>query len=328
MVVISAVCVGCGGDFPQRTGPGRRRDYCTPACRRRAQRRRQAASSALPPGVAPVRQAARELLGSTLAVVDAHTSNVSLGELLALVDHLKEGVDRFVVSAVHQVRLTAGGWDGVAREAGVSAGAARSRWGAGRAGGRWAIAFPAARSRPAGSDERLRARRLLADALAFLERVSGRAPQDVAQQTGLDSTLVEESLAGLRLPGWPEVGLIVSAMGGRPSQLRVLWRWAAGEPLGDAGTPGTSLHDALAGLYLSAGCPPAGEVSAWLNGRLAARRITAVLRGAVTPDWASTELLLAALGADPEPWRPLWQEARCRAIASGTTGTSTEEGTW
>lgn len=124
-----AECAHCGKKFPQRFGPGRRKDYCEPACRRAAQRlrERQAAEAG--------RQGPRQA-GSISADLDVLTARLTeyqlrdepLDRRLHFADLIEQEVRCYVFAAVYDARADGLAWRDIASAAGVTEASARSRW--------------------------------------------------------------------------------------------------------------------------------------------------------------------------------------------------------
>ncbi|GHF67762.1 hypothetical protein GCM10010218_56570 [Streptomyces mashuensis] len=321
-----STCPVCARRFPQTPGPGRRKVYCCPACRRRAQRVRD--GRAEPPAAHSSRplalRLAEDLQRCAARLLEAEHAGRDLAVLLRAADELMGEVECYKAAAVHDARLRGAGWRDVSRAACVSEVTARQRWGeaairrrlqrrdAERAAQAAGEDIPAAWEAAAGREELTGdpAARRLAAVLSELRRRSGLTLRDVATGNDLSPSYVSRILAGERLPTWPVVRTLATALGGDPAELRVLWEAGHGlapAPRDSIDAAAGRLRAALRGLYLAAGSPPYAELCRAAGDRLTGDAVHDLLHGATVPEWESTSLLVSALGGLPAEIRPLWE---------------------
>ncbi|MBC3844684.1 helix-turn-helix transcriptional regulator [Streptacidiphilus sp. 4-A2] len=302
-------CVLCLKRFTQRSGPGRKRLYCTVACRRRAQRQRDGQRA-----VAPLAGADKwgmdlassiQMLAERLAA--AEQSQLGLGARLGYAEQLRVELGYYAAAAVHEARVFGDSWADVALAAGVSADTARERWSEGRVR-RLMDRRSSQPARVRGSGGRVGGKVVqprggsvlgLAGALSFLLRRSELTMHEVAQQAGVSASFVSRILTGERVPSWQVAHMLASVLGGDPEDLRFLWESAQGlvgcprQPLEQAVA---RLHAAVRGLYLAAGRPDLRRLCSRAQGGITADLAQAVLAGACVPDWRATAALAAGLG--------------------------------
>ncbi|MEU2075535.1 helix-turn-helix transcriptional regulator [Streptomyces sp. NPDC013489] len=316
-----AECRECSGQFSQNAGRGRRRAYCSRACRSRAQRlrdgRRRPSQNALPIG----RSIAEELYSLAFDLLEAEYGGADLAELLSRARSLAKETDYYISAAVRDARQGGVSWEDVAAGAAVSVATARVRWGevqvmrrlqvrAGeRAAARQAqVPVPDVRpmeNREAGG----RASRQLAAALSQLHQDSGLMIREVAESTDLSPSYVSRILSLDRTPTWPVVRQLVEVLGGDPLELRVLWEMAQGVPPApqDFIDAATRLNGVLRGLHLAAGNPSPKQVCEQSNGALDPAVVEAILAGTEVPTWENTGRFITAVGAHPADIRPQWE---------------------
>lgn len=322
-------CRHCRQRFERTGKPGRKQVYCTPACRRRAQRERSrnTVNTVQPDSPLPL---ARNIAESVQALADgllaADYDEQDLTVLLGRAAELTREVEYYVCAAVHDARIQGAGWDTVAAAAAVSAATARSRWAektVRRRLERRASEQSAARQRdPAGhtaqphpdgqelgqTSERPSGK--LAAALSHLHRSSGLTIREVADGTGLSPSYVSRILSGERLPTWPVVETLAALFDGDPDELAVLWQNAHGmtpparQPLPDAAA---RLNAALRGLYLAAACPSPARIHEASGNALSVPTVKDILGGRLVPDWKTTVAFVRAVGGTPADIRPLWE---------------------
>ncbi|MFD8462348.1 helix-turn-helix domain-containing protein [Streptomyces antimycoticus] len=331
-------CALCGRRFRQRTGPGRKKDYCDTSCRRRAQRLRDGEAMVAPPSVSLGwgRQVADDGLVLAARLAEAERERVPLGELLAHADRLSVNVACYVAAAVQDARAQGFGWAAVAEAAGVSIETARVRWSEqkvkrllARRDQRWPTPLKHAQpprgvrgtagQRPPAPDSVGGARRQLAAALSSLQRRSSVTLQEAAQQAELSPSYVSRVLAGSRLPAWPVVHMLATIFGGNASDLKFLWERAHGGcPPTRQSVSGaaTRLLWALRGLYLAAGMPGLPSLAGEGDQALTAETLQEVLEGELVPDWRTVEELVVRMGGDPASIRPLWEDLHYAFLAS------------
>ncbi|TCR15971.1 helix-turn-helix transcriptional regulator [Streptomyces sp. BK205] len=315
----------------QNTGAGRRRRYCSTACRRRAQRNRQARKAPVitmqgPMGAAvaaEVRRLAQQLL-------DSEMRQEELGTLLERAEAIRRELDIYTAAAVQDARHRGEKWESVARAAHVAPETARARWGPERvarmmdlhanekraAPARWRgvqTARPSDGSEDTAGDvggEVVSPASQLASALEQLRAASGLAIREVADSTMLSPSFISRVLSGDRLPTWDLTCSLAILFGADPAELRVLFEAAHGmtahgrQPVAAAIA---QLHAAVRGLYRAAKSPPAERIE-----RLSAKTVSAlqarrVLAGIDVPEWEVLASFVCALGGRPLDFKPLWE---------------------
>ncbi|WSQ15126.1 helix-turn-helix domain-containing protein [Streptomyces sp. NBC_01231] len=324
-------CRYCRQRFERTGKPGRRQEYCTPACRRRAQRERSrtTVNTAQPTG-SPL-PLARNIAESVQALAEgllaAEYDEQGLAVLLGRAAELTREVEYYVCAVVHDARTQGGSWDTVAAAAAVSPATARSRWAEktvrrrlerraserSTARQRDTAATHAVQPRPDSqemgqSGERLSGK--LSAALSHLHRGSGLSIREVADRTGLSASYVSRILSGERVPGWPVVETLAVLFGGDADELAVLWENAQGltpptrQALPDAAA---RLNAALRGLYLAAASPSPARIHEASAGKLSESTVKEMLGGRLVPDWKTTVAFVRAVGGTPADVRPLWE---------------------
>ena len=336
-----ARCAQCGGRFRQRTGPGRKKNYCTTSCRRRAQRLRDREAVAAPPPAVSSgwgRQVADDGLILAARLAEAERKRLPLADLLAHADALSRNAASYMAAAVQDARTAGTGWAAVAQAAGVSVETARAKWNEqrvkrllARRDRHWPAALRQAdppRGAPGalaqeqplpGRTSSMEARLQLAAALTSLQRKSAVTLQEAAHQADLSPSYVSRVLAGSRLPTWPVVYMLATIFQGNAGDLKSLWERAHGAcPPRRQSVAGAAarLQSALRGLYLAAGEPDlpclveGGRVS------LIAETAREVLDGDLIPDWWTVEALVVRMGGDAAFIRPLWEDLHYVFLAS------------
>ncbi|MGW4049529.1 helix-turn-helix domain-containing protein [Streptomyces sp. NPDC004779] len=317
-----AQCQGCSAQFPQNAGRGRRRAYCSRACRSRAQRRRDGRSRQAPHNALPIgRSIAEELYSLAFGLLEAEYGDADLEELLSRARSLAKETDYYISAVVRDARQKGVSWESVASGAAVSVATARARWGEAQVMRRLqmrAVERVAARHAPASVPEGCpkesreavgRASRQLAAALSQLHQDSGLMIREVAESTELSPSYVSRILSVDRTPTWPVVHQLVNVLGGDPVELRVLWEIAQGVPpppqdfIGAA----TRLTGVLRGLHLAAGNPAVKKVSEQSNGALDPTAVEEILAGTEVPTWEDTGAFVIAVGGHPADIRPQWE---------------------
>ncbi|MFI7337221.1 helix-turn-helix domain-containing protein [Streptomyces sp. NPDC050085] len=324
-------CRFCKRPIQQLNRVGRRREYCSLACRRSAQRERgkgleakKETTSTLPLG----RSVTEDLQLLVARLLSAEYEGKSLEVRLRLASEVSREVEHYMSAAVHEEHVRGASWEQVAAAASVSPATARTRWApreverrlsrraADRAAARQLEAtLPAARlpvDEQALTESTARAGSKLAAALSFLHRESGLTIKEAAAQIGggLSAPYVSRILSGERLPTWEVTQELVTACGGDPREVSLLWEHAQGmappvrHPLNDAVD---RLHAALRGLHLAAARPSSDHIADASDGLLAPADVTAVLSGRMVPTWTMTGALVKALGGWPADVRPLWE---------------------
>lgn len=123
-------CVVCAGPLVQSSGAGRRRKYCGTACRRRAQRHRQARQVVRVEQQGPLGGAvAAEVRRLAQQLLDSEMREEELGSLLERAEAIRRELDIYTAAAVQDARHRGEKWEVVARAAHVAPETARARWG-------------------------------------------------------------------------------------------------------------------------------------------------------------------------------------------------------
>ncbi|RPF39348.1 helix-turn-helix protein [Streptomyces sp. TLI_185] len=321
----------CAGPLEQSSGAGRRRKYCGTACRRRAQRNRQARRVVRVEQQGPLGGAvAAEVRRLAQQLLDSEMREEELGSLLERAEAIRRELDIYTAAAVQDARHRGEKWEAVARAAHVAPETARARWGPERvarmmdlhanekraAPARWrgpgagrlaeaaegAVAEPRAEGvSPAGQ---------LASALAQLQAASGLTIKEVADSTLLSPSFISRVLSGDRLPTWDLVCALAVLFGSDPAELRVLFEGAHG--LTAPGRQPVSaaigqLHAAVRGLYRAAKSPSPERIEVLSSRAVSARTARRVLTGVDVPEWDVLAALVCALGGQPVDFQPLWE---------------------
>ncbi|MGA4838155.1 helix-turn-helix domain-containing protein [Streptomyces sp. G45] len=122
-------CVVCDAPLVQRPGAGRRRRYCGTACRRRAQRLRQARAASAKDQQGPLgRSVAAEVHRLARQLLDAEARAEDLGALLDRAEAVRREVEIYTAAAVQDARHRGAKWEAIAEAAHVAPDTARSRW--------------------------------------------------------------------------------------------------------------------------------------------------------------------------------------------------------
>jgi plasmid maintenance system antidote protein VapI len=315
----------------QNTGAGRRRLYCSTACRRRAQRNRQARK-------APV-AAAQGPLGATVAaevrrlaqqLLDSEIRQEELETLLERAEVIRRELEIYTAAAVQDARHRGEKWEAVARAAHVAPETARARWGPERvarmmdlhanekraAPARWRGSQPA-RIADAPEDatgdlggELASPISQLASALTQLQAASGLTIREVAEATMLSPSFISRVLSGDRLPTWDLTCALAALFGADPAELRVLFEAAHGmtaqgrQPVAVAIA---QLHAAVRGLHRAAKSPSAERIEQLSCKAVTALQARRVLAGIDVPEWEVLTALICALGGRPHDFKPLWE---------------------
>ncbi|MEU4203957.1 helix-turn-helix transcriptional regulator [Streptomyces sp. NPDC045470] len=318
-------CAQCQAPFEQRTGPGRRKEYCSHSCRRRAQRQRDGQRVSVPLATLPWGRDIAEYLQVLAArLVDAEHDRAPLQVLLEHAERLAKEITYYRAAAVQDARRAGCGWEVVAAAACAEVETVRSRWGESALKRLFArrardqrIADPPGRQVPGQASTATHPvaqapcpARQFAAAMAQLQRTSRVSLEEAARQADLSPSYLSRILSGKRLPSWPVTHMLASIFQAPPADVRHLWEAAHG--LG--GTRRRSLAGAadrlcaaLRGLHLAAGCPDAARLGASAGG-LSAVTVTEVLRGQHVPDWELLARLVSALHGRPADIQPLWEE--------------------
>ncbi|MGQ4374812.1 helix-turn-helix domain-containing protein [Streptomyces sp. SAS_267] len=320
-------CRYCKRRFKRTGKPGRKQEYCTPQCRRRAQRERNTGTAPTPINPLPLaRNIAESVQAMAQTLLASEYGEQDLETLLRQAGELTREVEYYICAAVQDARRKGTGWEAVAAAASVSAATARSRWAEKsvrrrlerRASEQLALRQrdPATPSVPprtegqAGVQPAERSASKLAAALSHLHRNSGLTIRQVAESTHLSPSYVSRIMSGERLPNWPVVALLTDLFEGDPDELAVLWESAHGmtlparQPLPEAAA---RLNAALRGLYLAAASPSSERIHEASGGTLSVRIIEDILAGRTVPDWKTTASFIQAVGGTPNDIRPLWE---------------------
>lgn len=324
-------CVVCAGPLVQNTGAGRRRRYCGTACRRRAQRQRQARRSAVAEQQGPLgRAVATEVHRLAAQLLDSELRQEELATLLERAEAIRRELDMYTAAAVQDARHRGEKWEAVARAAHVAPETARARWGPERvarmmvlhandkraAPARWRSARPVPAAEACEdtavdqSEHAASPVSQLASALTQLQVSSGRTIREIADLTMLSPSFISRVLSGDRLPTWDLVCALSDIFCSDPAELRVLFEAAHGvtAPQRQPVTAAIEqLHAAVRGLYLAAKSPSADQIevlSAKAVSVTAARRM---LAGVDVPEWDVLSALVCALGGRPAEVKPLWE---------------------
>ncbi|MYS83532.1 helix-turn-helix domain-containing protein [Embleya scabrispora] len=288
-------CAACGRRFAQRMATGRKRLYCDPTCRRRAQRvRERERGTPAPADRRGLETGIVEILRRVAcALEEAERTREPLRVRLAYADRLSGETQRYRAM--------------VGEALPAAATRPRPEWSAQLAARLGARADPGA---DAGGDEDLscsqHAGERLAAALRELRRLDGIAVADLAWQAGISEGFLARILAGEVWASWPAVETLVGKLGGDAHELRALWECSRGIDHGIR----RELRDLVAllaamlrGLWLAAGRPaPTSLGAAPLTADTPAR----ILAGELIPDRVGAEILVERLGAHPDVVRRLW----------------------
>ncbi|MFI0235393.1 helix-turn-helix domain-containing protein [Streptomyces sp. NPDC016845] len=324
-------CRYCGQSF-QRTNPiGRRQEYCSLRCRRRAQRERGKGGGTRLPAAKPLplgRNIAEDLQLLVARLLTAEYEGQSLRVRLSLAGEVSREVEYYMSAVVHEEHMHKVSWEQLAAAASVSTATARARWAPKEVERRLArratersvarqqeVVLSATRApldHKALAEATSRAGSKLAAALSYLHRKSGLTVKEAASRvgSGLSAPYVSRILTGERLPTWEVTRQLVLACGGDPSEVSMLWEHAQGmappvrHPLPDAVK---RLHAALRGLHLAAAHPSGERICEAGDGLLTPAVVAAVLDGHEVPTWPVTGAFVKALGGWPADIRPLWE---------------------
>ncbi|MER6093385.1 helix-turn-helix domain-containing protein [Streptomyces bluensis] len=324
-------CPVCEGPMEQNTGAGRRRSYCSTACRRRAQRNRQARKVPVVAVQGPLGGAvAAEVRRLAQQLLDSEMRQEELGTLLERAEAIRRELDIYTAAAVQDARHRGEKWESVARAAHVAAETARARWGPERvarmmdlhanekraAPARWRGSQPAwlvdAPEDTVGdpSAEVVSPASQLASALTQLQGASGLTIREVADSTMLSPSFISRVLSGDRLPTWDLTCSLAVLFGADPAELRVLFEAAHGmtahgrQPVAAAIA---QLHAAVRGLYRAAKSPSAERIERLSSKTVSALEARRVLAGIDVPEWEVLAALVCALGGRPIDFKPLWE---------------------
>lgn len=329
-------CVECGAPLTQKAGAGRRRRYCTTACRRKAQRRRQMNRSQPAERQGPLGQAvALEVQRLARQLLDGEVRNEDLGTLLERAEAIRRELEIYTAAAVQDARHRGEKWEAVSQAAHVAPETARARWGPERvtrmidrhandkrvaptrqASGR--LAYPDGdemrgslwRAEESSDLQEGDSVGQLASALAQLHAESTMSIREVAGSTRLSPSFISRVLSGDRLPSWDLVCSLAVLFKSDPADLRVLFEAAHGirAPLRQPAVGAIAqLHAALRGLYRAAHSPTAERIERLSQKTVSAAAARRTLAGSDVPEWDVLAALITTLGGRPADFKPLWE---------------------
>jgi transcriptional regulator with XRE-family HTH domain len=340
------LCPLCGVRFPHSDRPGRRKRYCGPACRRKAQRHRDgrpaAAALGTEPLARPIAEDVQELAGRLL---QAEYDGASLRQRLCAVWQMTEDLENYAAAAVADARLrSSASWREIADAAQCPTVTARNRWRLSEVEPRLARRAAARRRDRVPGQTRMAPpvmpRRTLADsgttkdtggpgpaaapvgppgpaqqlagALSHLHRECDKTIRALATEAGVSPSYVSRVLSGERLPSWQVTSKVATACGADPVELRALWERARGIRVPDQAPTDAvlTLQAALRGLYLAAARPAPARLRDLSRGRLTTETVQALIRGTFLPDWDTVGRFVTALRGRPADIRPLWDAAQ------------------
>lgn len=317
-------CARCDAHIDRTRKGGRPRTYCTPRCRRQAQRERDRARHDPGPSWRPI---AHDLVTSSVQLYGGR--QLGLESIFVLVGHIARDAECLAAVAVDAAVRRGVSWQDVADAAEVSRASATARWGGSRPSGLLAARVPppmilsASTDSPAGAAcavQRPRssgrkapgAGRNLGAALRTLHGRSRVTLADVAALTGLSLEAVTDMVEGRTVGSWPETSTVAQVLRGRPQDLMYLWECASGDRLQPGGSDTDRLAAAFRGAWLAAGAPSLAVAS-----DVDAAEARATLCGRVVPPWPTVKSLLAGLRADPSAFEQLWVCARAAQLKHG-----------
>ncbi|MFI6587188.1 helix-turn-helix domain-containing protein [Embleya sp. NPDC050493] len=289
-------CAACGRRFAQRQATGRKRMYCDPTCRRRAQRVRErergtrpaADSRGLEAGIVEI------LRRVACALEEAERTREPLRVRLAYADRLSGETQRYraVVGEAHPPATTR----------------VRPEWSAQLAARLGARGHPGADGGGEDLSCSQHAGERLAAALRELRRLDGITVADLAWQAGISEEFLARILAGEVWASWPVVETLAGKLDGDAHELRALWECSRGIDHGirrELRDLVRLLAAMLRGLWLAAGQPAPDLLGA---APLTADMPARILAGELIPDRVCTEILVERLGAHPDVVRRLWTQ--------------------
>lgn len=316
-------CARCDVRIERTRKGGRPRIYCTPRCRRQAQRERDRARHDPGPSWRPI---AHDLVTSSLQLYGGQ--QLGLESIFVLAGHIARDAECLAAVAADAAVRRGESWQDVAAAAGVRRASATARWGGSRTSGLLAARVPPplilsastdspsgaspALPRPRSSGRAPGARRNLGAALRTLRRGSRVSLAEAADLTGLSLEMVADMVEGRTVASWPETYTVAHALRGRPQDLLHLWECASGDRLPGGGNSTDRLAAALRGAWLAAGAP-----SLALASDVDVAQARAALSGQVVPSWPTVKALLTGLRADPAAFERLWVSARAAQLKRG-----------
>lgn len=328
----SLVCPNCKKPFTRSPGPGRPREYCTPACGAAARRKAPAEPDA---EVARLDELLEQIIeefqqeGTDLA--NGTYTRQNSAELLTCRAALARQLDDIEALIIARARARGEAWDELAAPLNISAERLRKKWTPDAIRRRFQNRpprLPASRppapgavipSQPANSTDESgppgrTPQQQLAAALSHLQRESGCAYRELADHAGVSASYVSRVMSGERRPSWPVTQLLTERCGADPTGLRPLWEAAQSElaapRLTTADEAAARFHAYMRSLHLAAARPAVPDIEKASNYTLTATDITSILDSLVVPDWPTTARLVIALCGRPADARPLWNAAR------------------
>lgn len=322
----------CRGPLVQNAGAGRRRLYCSTACRRRAQRNRQARRVPLPTVQGPLgAEVAAEVRRLAQQLLDSEVRQEELATLLARADAIRRELEIYTAAAVQDARHRGEKWEAVGKAAHVAPETARARWGPERVARMMDLHANDKRAAPA----RWRGPQLarladvpeeaaggpntvgvaspagqLASALEQLQATSGLTIREIADRTMLSPSFISRVLSGDRLPTWDLTCSLAVLFGADPAELRVLFEAAHGMTVHGRQPVAVSieqLHAAVRGLHRAAKSPSPERIEQYSRKAVTALQARRVLSGIDVPEWEVLAALVCALGGRPHDFKPLWE---------------------
>lgn len=122
-------CAFCGKGIAQSTTGGRRKDYCTVPCRRRAQRRRDQELRTSRPSDISWHKIADDLAFRARQLNATGADQLPLATVLEATELLRQDAECLAAVAVSSARLAGSPWKEVAGAIGLTEASARARWG-------------------------------------------------------------------------------------------------------------------------------------------------------------------------------------------------------
>ncbi|GGV53486.1 helix-turn-helix domain-containing protein [Streptomyces spectabilis] len=349
------ICAACERPFTGKRGPGRPKEYCSPACRRRKSpddAAQAAQHNAVITEIAEAHQAESNVM--TNAALEEQGS----AELLAHRVSLGRQLEDFEAAVIRRGRARGESWEEMAFYLSISAERLRKKWtsdtlsrrleqhdsrpaaaASGSASGPGPVSRHPAHpddpqpadgegTDPPGRDDGIAprsAQQQLAAALSFLQSRCGRPLRHLADHAGVSPSYVSRVLAGERRPSWPVTKALIQACAEESATLYPLWRIAHGQPIdirvATAEQAAQEFHRFLRSLHLAAALPDPECIARRSRRPLALTDIAQALEGTIVPDWPTTARLVVALQGQPVDIRPLWHAARALPRPSLRTAT-------
>lgn len=294
-------CTFCGAPINTPLKQGRPRIYCDVACRRKAQKLRDA-QRGVPLQVPSARETVTRLARLAGRVAATQQERRPLALQLKLLESLAVQMERCRASLVHEAQIGGAEWTQIADWAGVTVDEAQSLWD----DNSLRKLFPPSASRVDRTSEAVRR---LARALSQLHAESETAIDEVAERTALDVAEVEQIFTGRASTTWPVIYMLTHELNGDSEDFRYLWECTQHRtpsppawPLqGHAGY----FASALRGLRLAAGSPPLEDIS--LSATKPAACLKKILIGQHELSRSDAARLVRALDCPWEHLADLWQ---------------------